>query len=414
MIAGALDAAVAEALGAAPGLTGVAKEMSSLAESPEPYVFSVFMHDFGMCDEGFHTLLPFELSFPALVLPAGCRELTIKSTCRRQANICVGGDVRYEGCQSNEDYLAYHTGELSLPPIERTFTAPRTSPSGISYFSVADLARALTELPEVYRQVGRLTGLCAFNADNDGALSYGKFDYSGDGRYVRWGACALWLETWEQNAKFSAVDGRSVLDVQWSVVCDGWGGSVEWTEPESCPCLEGATLNITHYDEPKSILEYWCADAHEREDMRQHAWPPPKDDFSSPLHDLRRSVVDAKRWAPGWKLRRWQEYYHTGPGFPEAEGPAQDPRIIGPNSKPMSPIGSIGGSSLFERMERDANSSIDSSDDEASTSSGFGALLAGRDPPADPGPPPPGFAEEMAARVGIPRPAAAADPEEDS
>ena len=22
------------------------------------------------------------------------------------------------------------------------------------------------------------------------------------------GACALWLETWEQNAKFSAVDGR--------------------------------------------------------------------------------------------------------------------------------------------------------------------------------------------------------------
>ena len=80
----------------------------------------------------------------------------------------------------------------------------------------------------------------------------------------------------------------------------------------------------------------------------------------------------------------------------------------------MSPIGSIGGSSLFERMERDANSSIDSSDDEASTSSGFGALLAGRDPPADPGPPPPGFAEEMAARMGIPRPAAAADPEGDS
>ena len=76
--------------------------------------------------------------------------------------------------------------------------------------------------------------------------------------------------------------------------------------------------------------------------------------------------------------------------------------------------GSIGGSSLFERMERDANSSIDSSDDEASTSSGFATLLAGRAPPADPGQAPPGFHEEMAARMGIPRPAAAADPEEDS
>ena len=80
MVAGALDAAVAAALGGAPGLTGVAKEMSSLAEAPEPYVFSVFMHDIGMVDKGFHTLLPFELAFPALVLPAGCRELTIKST----------------------------------------------------------------------------------------------------------------------------------------------------------------------------------------------------------------------------------------------------------------------------------------------------------------------------------------------
>ena len=82
--------------------------------------------------------------------------------------------------------------------------------------------------------------------------------------------------------------------------------------------------------------------------------------------------------------------------YDEAEGPAQDPRLINEHSRPMSPMG------------------FDSSDDEASTSSGFATLLAGRDPPADPGPPPPGFAEEMAARMGIPRPAAAADPEEDS
>ena len=108
------------------------------------------------------------------------------------------------------------------------------------------------------------------------------------------------------------------------------------------------------------------------------------------------SVVDAKRWAPGWKPKRWQEYYHTGPGFPEAEGPAQDPRIINEHSRPMSPMG------------------FDSSDDEASTSSGFATLLAGRAPPENPGQAPPGFHEEMAARMGIPRPAAAADPEEDA
>ena len=79
--------------------------------------------------------------------------------------------------------------------------------------------------------------------------------------------------------------------------------------------------------------------------------------------------------------------------FPEAEGPAQDPRLINEHSRPMSPMG------------------FDSSDDEASTSSGFATLLAGRDPPADPGQAPPGFHEEMAARMGIPRPASAADPE---
>ena len=54
---------------------------------------------------------------------------------------------------------------------------------------------------------------------------------------------------------------------------------------------------------------------------------------------MRRSVVDAKQWAPGWKLQRWQEYYHTGPGFPGTEGPAQDPRIINEHSRPMSPMG---------------------------------------------------------------------------
>lgn len=50
MIAGALDAAVEAALGGEPGLTKVATEMSSLADSPEPYVFTCFDQDFGSFD----------------------------------------------------------------------------------------------------------------------------------------------------------------------------------------------------------------------------------------------------------------------------------------------------------------------------------------------------------------------------
>ena len=108
-------------------------------------------------------------------------------------------------------------------------------------------------------------------------------------------------------------------------------------------------------------------------------------------------------------MRKSRDVVDRRPARPPARAAAAPPKNIGARLR-----GSIGGSSLFERMERDANSSIDSSDDEASTSSGFATLLAGRAPPADPGQAPPGFHEEMAARMGIPRPADAADPEEDA
>ena len=84
------------------------------------------------------------------------------------------------------------------------------------------------------------------------------------------------------------------------------------------------TVVRTHKDQDERILRYWYADAHERGTLRPN--------YSHPLHALRRSVVDAKRWVPDWKPQLWQapglEYYHTGPGFPEIEGPAEDPRLI--------------------------------------------------------------------------------------
>ena len=101
--------------------------------------------------------------------------------------------------------------------------------------------------------------------------------------------------------------------------------------------VSGLAEILADHEDKLAAAQAWC----EQQNIGsiEHAWPRPTDDFSSPLHDLRRSVVDAKRWAPGWKPQRWQEYYHTGPGFPEAEGPAQDPRIINEHSRPMSPMG---------------------------------------------------------------------------
>ena len=63
MIAGALDAAVAEALGAAPGLTGVAKEMGSLAESPEPSGRDP-PADPGQAPPGFHEEMAARMGIP--------------------------------------------------------------------------------------------------------------------------------------------------------------------------------------------------------------------------------------------------------------------------------------------------------------------------------------------------------------
>ena len=62
---------------------------------------------------------------------------------------------------------------------------------------------------KIYEGEHHRRGFCKFDMpDGDGKLG---------GDWVRWGACALWLETWERNAKFSVVDGSSVLDVEWVV-----------------------------------------------------------------------------------------------------------------------------------------------------------------------------------------------------
>ena len=81
------------------------------------------------------------------------------------------------------------------------------------------------------------------------------------------------------------------------------------------------------------------------------------------MRPLRRSVVDAKQWAPGWKLQRWQEYYHTGPGFPGTEGPAQDPRIINEHSRPMGPMGDFSSDSDDEDIDEAVLADSDDEDD---------------------------------------------------
>jgi len=139
-----------------------------------------------------------------------------------------------------------------------------------------------------------------------------------------------------RNAKFSAADGHCMLDVEWRVTYDSLD-SVYSTVPVLGPGFRWhATLEETNVrNGPESVLEYWCADAHERQEAHERGYHGRNGvSFSSPLHALRRNVVDAKRWAPGWAPEEWQEYYRTGPGFPEPEGAlAQDPRSGPPDSR---------------------------------------------------------------------------------
>ena len=46
-----------------------------------------------------------------------------------------GGDVRRRD--------EFSLGDFALREVERTFAAPRTSSSGVSYFTVSELARAV-------------------------------------------------------------------------------------------------------------------------------------------------------------------------------------------------------------------------------------------------------------------------------
>ena len=157
-----------EALAGEPGLTRVARTLVSASNWPEA------LHNLVSVIPGFGadgmvyccSLFPFESSFPALVLPAGCCTLTIRSMCSSykgltsatpidEVQVCVGGGVRQITKSDGTLDEAFFRRGLEFPTIERTFTAPRTSPSGRSYFTVADLARALNKLPESFTQIGR-------------------------------------------------------------------------------------------------------------------------------------------------------------------------------------------------------------------------------------------------------------------
>lgn len=189
--AGALSTAAYVALAKSAGLTDVAKCLSSLVDSPEAYEIVGYSDDFGSPPTfEFHTLFPFESAFPALV---GCRTLTIRSTFNPLKHICLGGDVRNMRWDTDEHWRkseeTYGKGEFALRPVERTFTARRNTWRGPKdgsnegallhgdHFSVADLAQALTTLPEEWRQVGRKRGLVAFDDDCEGNLSIGRFEY---------------------------------------------------------------------------------------------------------------------------------------------------------------------------------------------------------------------------------------------
>ena len=162
LIKGGLERAVFAALAGAPGLTDVARsgEFAFLSDASEAYdLGGVVCGPDGPPDLAFFTLFPFEAQFPAIV---GIETLTIRSTCARCGETCVGGAVR-----SLDDRDAVFTGEFSLPSVERTFTAPRAFWRGPgadgavlhgAHWNLSDLAKAITFLPATWRDLTRWRG----------------------------------------------------------------------------------------------------------------------------------------------------------------------------------------------------------------------------------------------------------------
>ena len=285
MVAGRYELAIANAL-AISGLTDVALsyELVMLSESREAYELYV-RGDEGFLHVCYSTLFPFERNFPAI---AGCHTLTIRSTCPRYTGVLVGGDVR-----DAEAMYDQNSGVFELPPHTATFTAPQSvwrGPPPLNavfenhYFSVADLARAMHSLPDSWRRLEQNHGLVAFDNDDDGHLSFGRFTIEGErplefSRVFLQGPSPLKIVSME--------DGHGVLEVGWALVSEGC--SVRCTEPG----LEGWRFGAGFCDvsemTPQDVIDDW--DRRYDSDEEENREP-------SALAKLRRDCVDGERPPP--------------------------------------------------------------------------------------------------------------------
>ena len=287
MVAGRYELAIANAL-AISGLTDVAlsDELVMLSDAPGAYHLYRTQDDFGFLDVCYSSLFPFERNFPAI---AGCRTLTIRSTCPRYTGVLVGGDVR-----EAEAMYDQNSGVFELAPHTATFTAPQSvwrGPPPLNavfenhYFSVADLARAMHSLPDSWRRLEQNHGLVAFDLDGyDGHLSFGRFTIEGErglefSRVFLQGPSPLKIVSME--------DGHGVLEVGWALVSEGH--AVYCTEPD----LEGWRFAAGFRDvsemTPQKVIDEW--DDRYDSDEEENREP-------SALAKLRRDCVDGERPPP--------------------------------------------------------------------------------------------------------------------
>jgi len=297
LLPGALEAASEQALAGEPGLTRVARTLVSASNWPEA------LHNLVSVIPGFGadgmvyccSLFPFESSFPALVLPAGCCTLTIRSMCSSykgltsatpidEVQVCVGGGVRQITKSDGTLDEAFFRRGLEFPTIERTFTAPRTSPSGRSYFTVADLARALNKLPESFTQIGRRHGLVAFHTSEVPiGLSIGRFTIPGsDG--LRFSCCSVEMNWKDETTLIVDDKGRAVLEVAWSILSD----------------FDNLIINEAFVDvnstDPNEIIGMWNENTNK---ILSTFVPVPTDgSISMVMQKLWHRCVDFRRWAP--------------------------------------------------------------------------------------------------------------------
>jgi len=295
---GAYRDAVAAALAGPTGLTSIAagSDIRLLAGADEAYELHCIVPYFGAGSLRFCSLFPFEANFPALV---GCDTVTIRSTVRRQTGICVGDPGVRDIFEGEEDGPMF-AGTFSLPPVETTFSAPRSGwrgqllglgdaelPPG-DYFSISELGRAMSVVPESWREIGRHHGLVAFDCHCDGGLSYGQFTMSDpeDAAELRFGTVCLTAAL--SDAKFCLLaDGRGVVEIEWRVTCNGFN-TLYGTSPE----VDGFGNDVSFFDTPShpgdDVFDGW-------DDEYSHRSYPTR------LTELRMKCVDKERWAPGYR-----------------------------------------------------------------------------------------------------------------